>query len=203
MFYTEKENILRFGDVITNIVDIVPVLDDLPYENKYKIDIKNTKYFTVISPCCSIEKEVLSVSPMYQIRNSLFENEYFLEDFTRLNTEIEPENTLPKTRWEKLPEERRQQLLEIGRAYAFYELFIYQADSAFDEYDITTRNKKTFTTRNYMIDFRNIFYIESKKIQRGHDLSSIKLLQLSINSRKELRDKLTHYFSRIPDEDRE
>lgn len=203
MFYEERsEPILRFGDVITNIVEHVPVLNKLPHDNEYQIDIKNTKYFVVTSPCCSIEDEMLSVSPMRPVLQKLFDNEYFRDDFTRLNLPIDPQNSIPKKAWDKMDVDKQRQFLEKGKTYSFIELFAYQGNECFDEYKITTREREVFSSRYYLIDFRNIFYFRSKEVRRGNDFSAIKLIQLSIDTRKELRDKLTNYFARVPEEDR-
>lgn len=204
MFYEEKvDKILRFGDVITNIVEYTPIIDDLTYNRSrpYFIECKMNQYYVVMSPCCSIENNILSVTPLLQLNPSLIKNSYLCDDFTRLNVEMDPRNSVPSESWEKMGVEKQNQLLAMEQSYAFLNLFIYKKDIKLKPYVLKTKSN-SIETGFYMIDFKNIFYISSKEIQRGKDLSFIKILQLSIDTRKELRDKLTHYFSRVPDEDK-
>jgi hypothetical protein len=204
MFYEQKiDKTLRFGDIITNIVEYTPIIDDLHLNNtkSHLIAHKGNKYYVVMSPCCSIENNLLTVTPLVTIMPSLMKNDFLLQDFSRINRELQPQQSVPKDSWEKMGNEKKQSLIATGLAYSFLNLFVYKPNTKLEEYELSTKENK-INTGYYMIDFKSIFYISSKDVQRGNDLSSIKLLQLSIDSRKELRDKLTNYFSRVPDEDK-
>jgi len=53
-----------------------------------------------------------------------------------------------------------------------------------------------------MIDFKQIVRVDCDKITSAlQDVLKAKVLQLSIGSRSSLRDKLSKYFARVPDED--
>jgi hypothetical protein len=53
-----------------------------------------------------------------------------------------------------------------------------------------------------MIDFRRICRIECNEIVTPEQAPlKTKVLQISIETRRELRDKLTWYFGRVPEED--
>lgn len=71
------------------------------------------------------------------------------------------------------------------------------------KYTINIRDKKNIETNYYMVDFKNIFKINCKKILSSvNSPLNIKKLQLSIQVRGELRDKLSYYYGRIPKEDK-
>jgi len=69
------------------------------------------------------------------------------------------------------------------------------------------QEQQTFTARHYMINFKNIFHVNCEKVVDSRKtidesvLASI-VLQLSITSRNELRDKMADYFEKAPEEDR-
>jgi hypothetical protein len=53
-----------------------------------------------------------------------------------------------------------------------------------------------------MIDFKNSYKINCNKIKSPKDAPlNKKILQLSITSRSELREKIAYYYGRIPEED--
>ena len=83
--------------------------------------------------------------------------------------------------------------------YSLFELFLYGPNEKLPEYQIRYKNILGESIGTYMIDFKETFTISSKKIQRGN--SYPKILQLSISSRGELRNKLAYFFNRIPEED--
>jgi len=54
-----------------------------------------------------------------------------------------------------------------------------------------------------MLDFRRIYRVECEKVANPKQAPlETKILELSVVTRGELRDKLADYFGRIPDEDR-
>ena len=53
-----------------------------------------------------------------------------------------------------------------------------------------------------MIDFRQTSRVASQTIKRGATFpAGLKHLELSVRSRASLRDKISFYFSRVPDQD--
>jgi hypothetical protein len=58
-------------------------------------------------------------------------------------------------------------------------------------------------TNYYMIDFRNTSKLNCERIINPKDAPlESKCLQLSIQARSELRDKIAYYYARIPKEDK-
>jgi hypothetical protein len=98
------------------------------------------------------------------------------------------------------PEEQAERL-SAKPGYVFLEVFIYKEHDLFPQYTIP-RKEGNITTRYYMIDFRYAFRVNCDKITRKQqDPLGAKRLQLSISTRAELRDKISFYYSRVPEED--
>jgi hypothetical protein len=114
-----------------------------------------------------------------------------------------PQQAVSPEIWQKLPDEQKQRRLSFGTelAYAFADSFVYSSHPLLPTYTLKTRAGNQ-TTGHYMIDFRRIYRIECRKV--GNPKQSpweAKILQLSIDTRDELRLKLAKYYSRIPRED--
>ncbi len=201
-FYQEPgDSVLRFGDVLQGFVCCTPILNDAPSTDSFKIDVTTKPFVVVLSPCCSISDQVISLATLIEIRNTFLTNPYFAEDLTRINEEIPPEKSLPPIAWEKLPADEKQLRLNIGDAYAFVELFIYAPNEIFQEYMVNTRAGK-ISMRYYMIDFRHAFRVNcSRIITPNKSPVDSKCIQLSVENRSKLRDKISFYYSRIPTED--
>jgi len=108
-FYQEPcESVLRFGDVLQGFVCCTPTLNDAPSTDSFKIDVTTKSFVIVLSPCCSISDQVISLATLIEIRNTFLKNPHFAEDLTRINDKIPPEKSLPPVAWEKLPSEEKQ-----------------------------------------------------------------------------------------------
>jgi hypothetical protein len=190
---------LRLGDIIEGFSHIIPTFDDFfTHKNEFRLDIKNQQFFAILTPCCSIENSLITVVPLISIKHSFLSNDYFTEDLTRINRPGPPEKIFPPIHWGNLSEEEKGKEIEKGEQYAFFELFIYSPNDKFPQYNLKYKDK-TLPMIFYMIDFKQAFTVTSKKIQRGTTYP--KVLQLTIASRGELRNKLAKFYSRIPDED--
>ena len=212
MFY-EKEftpNVLRFGDVIEGYVKSLPILDTPIFEAskkeyKYHIESFFPKFSIVMTPCCNIENQLISLSPLKQIPTKLFDNPHFVEDFTRLNKEIPPEQAVSPYVWNnKFTEEIRQERLSSGKGYAFNYYFFYKENDIFPEYEIDLKGKK-YKSRYYLVDFRYIYPLRCDKITKNKIDDLIlqsKCLELDVITREELRDKLAYYYGRPTLEDK-
>lgn len=205
VFYQESGDPgFRFGDVIKGFIAATPNVSNPPINSDnadYSIEI-STPYCAIISPCCSIKDKVISLSPLLHINKDLFKNPYFREDLTRINRIVPPEKSVPPIAFEKMPPEKKEEFLSKGLSYAFLNLFIYEEHDLFPEYPIRLNGADDFNTRYYVIDFRNTFRVNCSKIQNPMNVPpGLKCLQLTIDTRNVLRDKITHYYGRLPAED--
>lgn len=204
MFYQEEmDKAFRFGDVLKGFIFTAPNIKGPNLLKNYKIDINLPTYCVVLSPCCSIGKKVISLSPLIEMLSSFFDNPYFAEDLTRINREMEPQQSVSPYVWDKFPSEEKQKRLMGGRGYASIEVFIYEQHSMFPRYTVHRQRGDNMETNYYMIDFRNTYKINCEKIITPKDAPlDSKCLQLSIQARSELRDKISYYYGRTPEEDK-
>jgi hypothetical protein len=90
--------------------------------------------------------------------------------------------------------------------YGVGEAFIYAEDTRLKRYDMKISRKGTssvMSTGFYMLEFGSAFRINCDQVVRNKPApNGIKLLQLSVSVRQELREKISKYFGRTPTEDR-
>ncbi len=97
------------------------------------------------------------------------------------------------------------------KLYTFDNLFVYAEDLRLKSYNVTVR-KDEFESRYYIVDFRNMTKIkcdcivsENERVGNYDTLLKIamasKILELSIDTRASLREKLAYYYRRPPKED--
>lgn len=210
MFYSETlSRVLRFGDVVRGYLFSNPTLKQpLVYgtlEQNYYIDIEIPQYSVIVTPCCSIEEKMVSLTPLIKLKSSFFLNEYFIEDFTIINREIEPEKCFTIAKWNSYTADQQSAIISKAkkRPYTLGNLFIYENNDIFSGY--TLRGQET---KYYMIDFRNITTVRCEMIKRAEEITereapliASKCLELTEETRKELRDKIAFYYGRIPEED--
>lgn len=208
MFYQEEIGpALRFGDVLKGFILATPTVDEptLPQlTQKYTVDINFPNFFVVVSPCCSITDNVIALTPLIKLRNTFWDNSYFTEDFTRINRKMEPQQAVPPELWQSFKPEEKSRRLGAGFSYSFLELFIYEKNPIFPNYSINRRRGgETVETNYYMIDFRNTFKVNCKKVVTAENSPlETKCLQLSVQTRAELRDKIINYYGRVPEEEK-
>jgi len=210
MFYEERmDNVLRFGDILRGYIAItprikVPFLEVSSLNEGYNIDVNLPIFSVVLSPSCSIGHAIISLTPLIKVRNTFFDNPYFAEDLTRINPKMEPQQAVPPHVWNKFPPEEKQKRLEEGYGYAFVELFVYEKNDLFPIYTVHRKGKQEdIKTSYYMIDFRNTYKLNYEKIKTPEDAPlESKCLQLSIQARSELRDKIAYYYARVPKEEK-
>ena len=208
MFYAEEtDNYLRFGDVVRgyilpNTTIKEPILSFKSESHNYTIDVE-MPYSVVLTPCCSIGESMISLTPLIKVRSNFFNNPYFAEDLTRINRLMKPQQSLSPDELEKFSPEEKQRSLEKKINYALLNYFIYEENEIFKKYPLRKRE-----IRYYMINFKNIYTMKCAMIKRPKELKpedapiiESKVLQLSIQARSELRDKIAYYYSRIPEED--
>lgn len=205
IFYQiEPEPAFRFGDVIRGFISSIPKLKEPALDSRhpnYDLVLSMPTYSVVLSPCCSIGDSTLTLAPLDLVKKNLFTNPYFVEDMTRINRFVPPEKSLPPDKWGNLSEEQKQQKLSQGNAYVFAEYFIYAEHEVLPKYFLQLRGQN-FETGYYMIDFRKSFRVSCEKVQSANNSPiEAKVLQLSVQSRQDLRNKISWYYSRPPQED--
>jgi len=210
MFYAyEPSPVLRFGDVVkgyvsTDLVITEPILSYPSLGNNYKIEIEVPKYSVILTPCCSIGKSTICVAPFIKVLGDFLKNSYFTEDLTRINRPLLPNQLMSTEDWDKLTPERQEQIINAGEEYPLLQYFVYAEHDLFDKYLL-----RGHEISYYMIDFKNVQKIKCSKIQRPEPRKPLdkaiigsKILELSIEARRDLREKIAYFFSRVPDEDR-
>lgn len=205
MFYTDKPDAaLRFGDLVRGFARSTPVIKELflgGHPPPYELQVASPRRAVVMSPCCSIGGKVLCLAPLQKIRRGFHRNPYLAEDLTNINRRMPPEKAVPPLDWRKMREEEKRKRLSAGNAYAFVELFIYEEHDLLERYEIPTR-RGPIETGCYVVDFRAIYRVNCDKVNTPENAPlEAKLLQLSVETRAELRAKIADYFGRAPAED--
>jgi hypothetical protein len=142
------------------------------------------------------------LSPLKPILRKWLGNPYFVEDLTRINRPMTAQQTLSPEEWARLSEPEKQERLDFSKpAFALVEYFVYEQHPLLLAYD---HNWKRESRRigHYMIDFRKLHKVDCPKIKSATECPmDAKVLQLSIDTRTQLRDKIAYYFGRTPEED--
>jgi len=208
MFYDiNPQSKLRFGDIVrgfllTHCHTYRPSSEEKP--DAFQIDVTHPELAVVLTPCCTIAQRsggMLILSPLLKIRPDwYFENSYLMEDFTRINRETTIQNALGPEIWASMSDEQQAEKLaqSPGKRYMMDDFFAYDKHDLLAEYELRYKEGMKELINYYMIDFRNICRVQTAT---DNDPTSTKRLQLSIQARRELRDKLAHYFGRKPEED--
>lgn len=194
---------MRFGDVVTGFAATSPEFKIPPSDEplNWRIRIIQPKHFVVLSPCCSIEKGCLLIAPLAKIRPAFLSNPYLAEDLTRINAFVPPEKTIPPNAWENLPSEEKAKRLTAGAGYVFLECFVYAPHEYLGTYQLH-RQGGAIQQSSYLIDFGTTFRVECDAISRDRPApTGTKVIELTVDTRKALRNKIAAYYTRIPEED--
>jgi hypothetical protein len=210
VFYTEeKDEFLRFGDVIKGYISTFPSIKQpfLSMEHAYKgynINVALPGFSVVVTPCCSVEDHMVCLTPLIQLKSSYAKNPHFTEDFTIINREIEPQKCFAPDDWEKMDFDTKEEILARKQPYTLLNIFIYEGHELFSSYKLRDQY-----INYYMIDFRNVNTIRCEMIKRAEQMGKneipiieSKCLQLSDTTREELRNKMSYYYARRPEEER-
>lgn len=214
MFYAEQSSgKLRFGDVVSGYVTAVPDQQTPLIDSfiGYGIKVNLDPYLVILTPCCSIKQQRMSVAPLNQARrrSMFFKNENYKKDMTLLN-----HPRLPKE-WRELGEEEVTAESEEEQVYVHDSIFIYSENKQLPVYNVKLGKDEPFESGFYYIDFRHITNVRCSCIVHEEEdipkpkydtflsqMQSSKKLELSVDTRSDLRNKLAYYFLRVPDEDR-
>ncbi len=209
-FYEQNiDPTLRFGDVLKGFIQSTPQVkkplqDISSLEDGFNLNIEVPKYSAILTPCCSIGEHKLTLCPFVIIPGSIafVKNPIFANDLMKINLRVTAEESMPPDKWQELSIEERTAMLVKGKSYTFGHFFVYDKHDYLQSYEL--RGEKT---SYYMIDFRTSYSIKSHLIKRPNGgpidkaLCASKLLQLSVEARSSLREKLSSYFARVPEED--
>ncbi len=218
MFYTDSpSNFLRMGDIVEGYVSAVPEIKE-PIKNSfidYKVTVELPKLLVIITPCCSIGDKKVSVVPLEEVRKrkSLFEVPYLRADMTNINRIMEPEKSLSSENWKKLKPDEKIAIQNRPIEYAFEPLFVYAEHDKLPKYTVRLRGGDKIKSGYYMIDFRKASRMKCDCIispenenaftdEIQEKLLDSRKLELSIDTREELRKKIAYYYRRVPKEDK-
>jgi hypothetical protein len=167
----------------------------------WAITVAQPSHLVVMTPCCSIEEKCLVLAPLSRIRPSFLKNPFLAEDLTRINRRVSPEQSLPPDAWTRMgPEEKAVRTAE-GEALVFQDAFVFAPSPLLPPYRLD-RQGGAVEMDHYMVDFKAVFRLESSLVARGKPLpEGLKILELSIESRQDLRDKVALFYGRVPAED--
>lgn len=210
-FYEEHDldQAFRFGDVVQGFVSCCSKQDEFSFTSNPKLDLEydinifHSGYSVILTPCCSIGDKTITLCRLQTILPGFLNNDYLKIDLTNINRPMTVEQSIPPLIWEKLPDIEKQRRLDIQsqEGFAFVEYFVYKDHSLLPKYKIKTPDGE-IDIGFYMIDFRRSYRVNSNKIPNAKQAPlELKVLQLSIQARQELRDKLAAYYTRVPQED--
>jgi hypothetical protein len=207
MFYEPPElmdKVLRLGDVVRGYISASTTIKQpfLSFESStyhnYNVRFEVPHYSVVLTPCCSIGDSMICLTPLIELRSSLSNNQYFAEDFTRINRQIEPQNAFSTDDWQTLSDGEKQEILAKKNPYTLLSLFVYEPSDLFSRYLIRKQE-----INYYMIDFRNVQTLRCEMIKNRDKIEreeapilESKCLQVSKQTREELQNKLSYYYGR-------
>jgi hypothetical protein len=167
----------------------------------YQVSLRSPAFSVILTPCCSIGEKTLTLAPLVYINIKWLENPYFEADLTNINREMNPEQTVSPKVWQQLSNEEKARRLEGERAYALFEWFVFPPHQTLGVYRVK-RAGAEIETGHFAIDFRSAHRVECDAVVNTKQVPiAAKVLELDVQGRTELRNKLSGYFGRVPQED--
>jgi len=80
---------------------------------------------------------------------------------------MEPNQAVSPDVWEKFSPQEKVRRAQEGRTYAFVELFIFEQNHIFPEYEIHSKKLRAIKTRHCMIDFRHLYRLNGEDIKNS------------------------------------
>ena len=227
MSYSDFDEVLRFGDVLNGYLSTTPRITKPITDNSfddYQIEVEMPDFCVIMNPCCEIGNGSISLTPLIKITNYWLDNPFIAENLLILNKEIKPFNAIHPRQWNGFTDDEKIEYIEAYPRYQYTNFYIYDTNDKLPSYPITKQYKyeliedditglpkynvikkeETIVINYYMIDFRNIYPIKCDKIIKDkieEEIMSSKILQLSIYSRTDLRNKLAFHFINSPDQE--
>lgn len=205
-FYQDQpDGALRFGDVVRGFplsaADIErPAITSTLRE--YRIDVSQPEFSVIMTPCCSIKGRTLLLTPLLKMNPLFYKNPYLAEDLLRLNRPMTPQQAVSPSDWDRMTPEDRDRRLDMSKptSFAFGDSFIYAPHDLLPRY-VVKQVKGQPEIGYYMVDFRRTCRVQCAAVGRKQSPLEAKLLQLTIDARGVLRDKVADFFGRVPPED--
>lgn len=225
MFYSASiDDKLRFGDVVKGYLSAIPKLSK-PFGNA-SIEIQIPLYSVVLDPCCEIGSGMISLSPLEEISPQFLDIPYLSKNMTLLNSKATAKDFFHPATWNKLPDEKKTEALIATADYGWKPNFVYEGNPLFPEYTIERpikynevkdptsklprydliKQPYTVRIRDRMMSFKTVYRVNCQSIVKPEKttdetvLGSI-VLQLSVETRQLLREKMASYFGKPPPED--
>jgi len=200
MFYTNiHSEALRFGDIVAGYILATPKIKRPFLElgnHQYNVDIELSQFSVILSPSCSIGERKILISPLRIVRKTFFDNDYFNNDLTRINRQMEQQYIYPPSTIARMTEEEKREKLTSDIVWTLVELFIYDQHDLLPAYQIRRRGENQ-EIRYYMVDFRDVTKVNCEQIVNAEDSPlTCKILQLSDQTRLELSDKIQNFYKR-------
>ncbi|HUS96568.1 MAG TPA: hypothetical protein VMX97_07510 [Hyphomicrobiaceae bacterium] len=204
MFYSEKnDKMLRFGDVVRGfacgkLLIEQPFVDGLP--SVYRVEVCH-RLAIVLSPCCAIRDGYLQLAPLQQVEPNWYLNSSWINDLTVINKPMEAREAVPPYKWDNMDPTERTRRVAMGKQYTLADYFVYAPNSLLGDYEISCQ-RTTHVQGHYAVDFRAIVCVKCPLVIKPEKFPiETKLLQLSKETRASLRDKLSYYYGKTPEED--
>lgn len=204
-FFAESSSAeLRLGDVLNGFVAITPSLSRPSTvgntNSDFTIEVNHPNYVVVLTPCCSIKKNpLISLASLQMVPNGMFNNDNWSDDLTRINRPMEPWKIFPSAIWTEKSDTEKQIYLAKPTSYTYSGNFIYAPHDLLMRYQPSS--KSSFSTNYYMISFGSTYSVKCDALKDINKNQITKILELTASARTDLRNKLVHYFGRVPEED--
>ena len=201
-FYLDPPTkILRFGDIVSGF-QLPTVRVDAPDTSiELRIEISKRQYFVVMTPCCDIEMQAFALAPLEQVRDAIALQPKLRENLLMVNGKFKAKDILTPEQIARMDEAKQADLATAGEEYAYQDCFIYESNGLFPRYEVKRKGQTIASLDHRMVDFKKIFHVDCSMAERSQEPpEGIKVSELSLETRAQLRDKLAFYFGRNPDE---
>jgi hypothetical protein len=196
---------LRFGDVVTGFQHPTVRIDTPDKSLDLTISVMRPQYFAVMTPCCAIEKNSISLAPLEQVQTAIvIKHPRLRNNLSLINVPFPPKEGLTEEQVGKMDADKQAEVMSESAKYTYLQCFIYEQNGFFPPYDVKRNNQPVATLEYRMVDFKSIFRVECSLIEREQEIpTGVKISELTVETRAQLRDKLTFYFGRNADDGQE
>lgn len=192
---------LRFGDIVTGFQHPTIRIDAADRSVDLRITVTKPQYFAVMTPCCDIELQAFSLAPLEQVRDAIVLQPRLLQNLLMVNTKFKPKDGLTPEQIARMDGPKQADLATASEEYSYQDCFIYEPNGFFASYEVKRKGQTVASLQHRMVDFKRIFRVDCSMIERAQELpTGIKISELTVDTRAQLREKLTNYFGRNADE---